>query len=104
MGLLALLQNLGLYFGLAPVHFMPLIQLREAFQRSAAIVTFWVCCQDVYDQCIVRIICEHFSITSGSIAVTRGKELQLRKENGFVTCAQWAPGGRQLLLATGLQV
>ena len=26
-----------------------------------------------------------------------------RQENGFVTCAQWAPGGRQLLLATVLQ-
>ena len=25
------------------------------------------------------------------------------QENGFVTCAQWAPGGRQLLLATVLQ-
>lgn len=53
---------------------------------------------------IVRIICEHFPITTVPISLTQGKKLLLRKENGFVTCAQWAPGGRQLLLATGLQV
>lgn len=107
MGLLALLQKLGIvaWGGPCPFHaFDPIVPANEAFQRSAAIATFWVCCQEVYYRWIVRIICQHFPITTGPTAVTRGKELLFRKENGFVTCAQWAPGGRQLLLATGLQV
>ena len=29
--------------------------------------------------------------------------IEIRQEHGFVTCAQWAPGGRQVLLEAGLQ-